>query len=100
MSTNHDWLNLIEVSGPFLAVPVLRKRRPDLKRSFKVPGNPYVPILAALVCIYLMLNLSLETWLRFLIWMALGFIIYFVFGYRNSRVGKGEGVPAEDYSTE
>jgi APA family basic amino acid/polyamine antiporter len=55
-------------------------------------------VLAALVCAYLALNLSLETWLRFLIWMALGFAIYFLYGYRNSRVGKGEGVPAVDYA--
>ena len=82
-----------------LAVPILRKRRPDLERSFKVPFNPWLPILAALVCVYLALNLSIETWLRFVVWMVLGFVIYFAYGYRHSRVGKGEGVPAEDYST-
>ena len=81
-----------------LAVPILRKRRPDLERSFKVPFNPVLPILAALVCVYLALNLSIETWLRFLVWMVLGFVIYFAYGYRHSRVGKGEGVPAMDYS--
>ncbi|WP_270130403.1 amino acid permease [Kribbella sp. CA-293567] len=73
-----------------IAVPLLRKRRPDIKRSFKVPGNPVVPLLAALICIYLMLNLSLETWIRFIIWMALGFVIYAVYGYRRSRVGHTE----------
>ncbi len=81
-----------------LAVPILRKRRPDLERSFKVPWNPWLPILAAVVCAYLALNLSIETWLRFLIWMVLGFAIYFLYGYRNSMVGRGEGLPAEDYS--
>ncbi|MET0840491.1 MAG: amino acid permease [Marmoricola sp.] len=81
-----------------LAVPILRKRRPDLERSFKVPLNPVLPILAALVCVYLALNLSIETWLRFLVWMVLGFVIYFAYGYRHSRVGKGEGEPAMDYS--
>jgi APA family basic amino acid/polyamine antiporter len=81
-----------------LAVPVLRKSRPDLERSFRVPLSPFLPVLAALVCVYLMLNLSLETWLRFLVWMALGFVIYFVYGYRHSRVGAGEGEPARDYS--
>ena len=81
-----------------LAVPILRKRRPDLERSFKVPFNPVLPIVAALVCVYLALNLSIETWLRFLIWMALGFIIYFAYGYRHSRVGQGEGLAAPDYS--
>ncbi|MBW3085101.1 putative amino acid permease YhdG [Austwickia sp. TVS 96-490-7B] len=70
------------------AVPVLRKRRPDLKRSFKVPGNPVLPWLAGLASIYLMLNLSLETWLRFMIWMAIGFVIYFTYSRHNSRLAK------------
>ena len=81
-----------------LAVPILRRSRPDLERSFRVPLSPFLPVLAALVCVYLMLNLSLETWLRFLVWMALGFVIYFVYGYRHSRVGAGEGEPAPDFS--
>ncbi|CAI9413498.1 amino acid permease [Nocardioides sp. T2.26MG-1] len=78
-----------------LAVPVLRHTRPDLDRAFHVPWSPAVPVLAALVCVYLMLNLSIETWLRFLIWMALGFIIYFLYGRTHSRVGlreRGEAV--------
>jgi APA family basic amino acid/polyamine antiporter len=70
-----------------IAVPLLRKSRPDIKRSFRVPWNPVIPVLAALICVYLMLNLSLETWIRFLVWMALGFIIYAFYGYRRSRVG-------------
>jgi APA family basic amino acid/polyamine antiporter len=69
-----------------VAVPVLRNRRPDLKRSFTVPFSPVLPILAALISVYLMLNLSVETWLRFLVWMALGFLIYFTYGVRNSRL--------------
>jgi APA family basic amino acid/polyamine antiporter len=72
-----------------IAVPILRKRRPDLKRSFKVPFNPYLPILAAVVCVYLMLNLSLETWIRFVIWMLLGFIIYFACSRHRSRLAVG-----------
>jgi len=69
-----------------LAIPVLRRTRPDLDRPFRVPLSPVLPILAALICFYLMLNLSIETWLRFLIWMVLGFAIYFAYGHRHSRV--------------
>jgi APA family basic amino acid/polyamine antiporter len=73
-----------------IAVPLLRRSRPDIPRSFKVPGNPVVPILAAVICVYLMLNLSLETWIRFLVWMVLGFAVYALYGYRKSRVGETE----------
>jgi APA family basic amino acid/polyamine antiporter len=73
-----------------LAVPVLRRTRPDLDRSFRVPWSPVVPVLAAVICLYLMVNLSLETWLRFLVWMALGFVIYFAYGQRHARVREVE----------
>jgi basic amino acid/polyamine antiporter, APA family len=73
-----------------LAVPILRKRRPDLKRSFKVPGNPVVPWLSALACFYLILNLSVETWIRFVVWMALGFIIYFAYSRHHSTLATGQ----------
>jgi APA family basic amino acid/polyamine antiporter len=73
-----------------LAVPILRKRRPDLKRSFKVPGNPVVPWLSAAACFYLVLNLSVETWIRFVIWMLLGFLIYFLYSRHHSKLATGE----------
>jgi len=80
-----------------IAVPILRKRRPDLPRAFKVPFSPFIPILAAVVCVYLMLNLSIETWLRFLIWMVLGFIIYFVYSAKRSRLAnEGAAPPSGD----
>src|SRR6476660_2012329 len=73
-----------------LAVPILRKRRPDLKRSFRVPGNPFVPWLSAAACFYLVLNLSVETWIRFVIWMLLGFLIYFLYSRHHSKLATGE----------
>ncbi|HWI44034.1 MAG TPA: amino acid permease [Nocardioides sp.] len=79
-----------------IAVPVLRRTRPDLERSFRVPLNPWLPSLAALVCVYLAINLSLETWIRFLVWMALGFALYFGYGRRHSRVGKEAASAAGD----
>src|SRR6476469_709061 len=81
-----------------IAVPILRKNRPDLERSFRVPFSPVLPWFSAAICVFLMLNLTAETWLRFLVWMALGFAIYFGYGYKHSRVGLGHGVPAQDYS--
>ena len=73
-----------------VGVVILRRTRPDLPRAFKVPFSPVLPILSALICLYLTLNLSIETWIRFLIWMALGFAIYGLYGYRKSRLATGE----------
>ena len=58
------------------------------KRGFRVPFVPVVPILAALSCLWLMLNLEVETWLRFLIWMAIGVVLYFVYGRSHSMMGR------------
>jgi APA family basic amino acid/polyamine antiporter len=68
------------------AVPVLRRTRPELSRPFRVPFSPVVPVLSALACLYLMANLSIETWIRFLVWLALGLGVYFLYGHRHSRV--------------
>jgi APA family basic amino acid/polyamine antiporter len=68
-----------------IGVIILRRTRPDLPRSFRVPLMPVLPILSALACLWLMLNLTGNTWLRFFIWMALGFVIYVAYGRRRSR---------------
>ncbi|MFI1257558.1 amino acid permease [Streptomyces netropsis] len=71
-----------------LGVIILRRTRPDLPRSFRVPFVPFVPILSVAASAWLMLNLTGETWLRFAAWMVLGVVVYFVYGRRNSRLGK------------
>ncbi len=76
-----------------IAVVVLRRQRPDLPRAFKVPFSPVLPIVSALICFYLTLNLSIETWLRFLIWMAIGFAIYAAYGVRKARLATGQALP-------
>ncbi|MCW2741117.1 MAG: putative amino acid permease [Blastococcus sp.] len=68
-----------------IGVIILRRTRPDLPRAFRVPWVPVLPIVSALACIYLMLNLPTETWLRFVVWMALGVVLYFAYGRRHSR---------------
>jgi APA family basic amino acid/polyamine antiporter len=75
-----------------VGIVVLRKKRPDLKRSFTVPLSPWLPIASAAICTYLMLNLSVETWLRFLIWLLIGFVIYFVYSQGHSRLETGAGI--------
>jgi APA family basic amino acid/polyamine antiporter len=68
-----------------IGVIILRRTRPDLERSFRVPGVPVLPILSVLACFYLMLNLPAETWIRFGVWMVIGIVVYFGYGRRNSR---------------
>jgi APA family basic amino acid/polyamine antiporter len=69
-----------------IAVIWLRRTKPDMKRGFRVPGVPVVPVIGAALCVYLMTKLPAETWLRFAVWLALGAVIYVLFGYRNSRL--------------
>ncbi|TDV36809.1 amino acid permease [Actinophytocola oryzae] len=79
----------ILVSG---GVMILRRTRPDLERSFRVPGLPIIGTLAILACLWLMLNLTILTWLRFFIWMVIGVIVYFSYGRRHSSLGKNAPV--------
>ncbi|ABM12563.1 MULTISPECIES: APC family permease [Mycolicibacterium] len=72
-------------------VLVLRRTRPDLKRGFRTPWVPLLPILAIAACVWLMLNLTGLTWIRFLIWMAIGVVVYFLYGRRHSLVGRRMG---------
>jgi APA family basic amino acid/polyamine antiporter len=81
------------VSGGVL---VLRRTRPDLERGFRVPWVPLVPILAILACLWLMLNLTALTWVRFLAWMALGVVVYFVYGRRHSVLGERTAAQREE----
>jgi APA family basic amino acid/polyamine antiporter len=67
-------------------VLVLRRTHPDLPRAFRTPLVPVLPIVSMLASFYLMLNLPGETWWRFIVWMLLGFVLYFAYSRRNSRL--------------
>jgi APA family basic amino acid/polyamine antiporter len=71
-----------------LSVIVLRKTQPALKRPFKVPLVPLVPLLGAAICIVQMMALPWSTWLRLIGWTTLGLILYFTYGIRHSKLHK------------
>jgi APA family basic amino acid/polyamine antiporter len=64
---------------------ILRLKRPDLPRAFRVPGGPYlVPICGALSALYIIMSAGWDTQLRLVIWMAIGLVIYAAYGRRHS----------------
>jgi APA family basic amino acid/polyamine antiporter len=66
------------------AVLMLRVRRPDAHRPFRVVGGPLFPVLGILSCLWLMLSLPVVTWIRFLVWLDLGMLVYWLYGRRHS----------------
>jgi len=67
-----------------VSVLVLRRTHPDLPRSFRCPGVPVVPLLSAAFCLFLIAHLQLMTWIAFLIWLALGLAVYFLYARRHA----------------
>lgn len=75
-------------------VIVLRFTHPDLPRPFKLPLNPLIPLLGMIFCIYLMTELPVLTWVRFITWMGIGLIVYFIYSQKHSLL-----TPAQDKVT-
>jgi APA family basic amino acid/polyamine antiporter len=71
-------------------VIVLRRTRPDLERGFRAPLVPWLPILSIAACGWLMLNLTGLTWIRFIVWMAIGVVFYLLYSRRHSVLGQRE----------
>ena len=69
-----------------VGVIILRRTRPDMPRPFKVPFSPVLPVIGILFVLYLMTDLPLTTWIRFVVWLAAGLLIYAGYGYRHSRL--------------
>jgi APA family basic amino acid/polyamine antiporter len=69
-----------------VAVIILRRTEPYRKRSFRVPFSPVTPLLGLAFCVYMMFSLGLDTWIAFLAWMALGFVVYFSYSVRKARL--------------
>jgi len=73
-----------------IGVIVLRRTRPDLERGFRVPFVPLFPLIGAILALFLMKYLERDTWIRFGIWLAIGFVIYFAYGRRHSLLQRGK----------
>ena len=69
-----------------IGVMVMRKKMPDAPRAFRTPWVPFVPVAGIVICLALMYSLPNESWVRLVVWMALGIVIYFVYGKKNSKL--------------
>ncbi len=72
-----------------VGVMVMRKKMPEMPRAFKTPMVPLVPILGIATCLFMMIFLPMDTWIRLLVWMLIGLDIYLVYGAKNSKLGNG-----------
>jgi APA family basic amino acid/polyamine antiporter len=66
----------------------MRKTNPNAPRPYRTPLVPLVPILGVLVCLAMMVSLDIDTWIRLVVWLAIGLTIYFTYGVKNSHLRK------------
>jgi APA family basic amino acid/polyamine antiporter len=76
------------------AVLIMRRTNPGADRPFRAPLYPFVPVLGILSCLTLMFSLPVANWYRLVVWMAIGFVLYFTYGYKHSELRKRGRVPA------
>jgi APA family basic amino acid/polyamine antiporter len=76
------------------AVLIMRRRHPELHRPFRAPLVPWTPILGIAICLLLMFSLPVENWLRLFVWLLTGFVIYFAYGRRHSRLAQSKSSSA------
>ncbi|HST82062.1 MAG TPA: amino acid permease [Kineosporiaceae bacterium] len=77
-----------------IGVIILRRTRPDMPRPYRVPFSPWLPLLGIIFAIYLMADLPATTWIRFVVWLAAGLVIYVFYGYSHSRLRTEAGGPS------
>jgi basic amino acid/polyamine antiporter, APA family len=71
-----------------IGVWILRVKQPDVPRAFKTPWVPLVPILGIFTCLFMMVFLPLDTWIRLLVWMVIGFDVYIYYGMKHSLLSE------------
>jgi APA family basic amino acid/polyamine antiporter len=75
-----------------IGILVMRKKQPDAPRGFRTPGVPVVPVLGIAICLFMMVFLPFDTWIRLILWMLVGHNIYVFYGSRKSHLGSKKGV--------
>lgn len=85
-----SWLILIFIGAIMISFLVLISRQPTVQRydTFSVPLIPWLPGISIIINIYLMMQLDYLTWVRFIVWILLGLIVYFLYGIRHSNERK------------
>ena len=73
-----------------LGVLIMRKKMPEAPRAFRTPLVPFVPIAGVVVCLFMMVFLPLDTWIRLIVWMMIGFDLYIFYGMKHSVLNKGQ----------
>src|SRR6185369_13068440 len=76
-------------------VMVMRKNRPDVNRPFRTPWVPFVPIMGIIISLAMMLGLNGITWIRLVVWLIIGMVIYFTYGRHHSKVQLAQGTAAK-----
>ncbi|MCW3080345.1 amino acid permease [Segetibacter sp.] len=72
-----------------IGIWVMRRKMPEIPRAFKTPMVPLVPILGIFTCLFMMVFLPMDTWIRLLVWMLIGMDIYLAYGAKHSHLGNG-----------
>lgn len=75
-----------------IGIWVMRRKMPEIPRAFKTPLVPLVPILGIVTCLFMMVFLPMDTWIRLLVWMLIGMDIYLAYGAKHSHMGNGTTV--------
>jgi APA family basic amino acid/polyamine antiporter len=78
-----------------IGVIIMRKRNPEIPRAFKAPMVPVLPILGALICLLMIAGLGIDNWLRLIVWLIIGFFIYFGYSVKHSKARKEEAMAAQ-----
>lgn len=81
-----------------IGIIIMRNKMPEAPRAFRTPLVPLVPILGVVTCLFMMVFLPLDTWIRLIVWMMIGFDVYLMYGMKNSKLNK-DGFTNKSYRT-